>query len=393
VEDREHPPRGVAGGDHPVGLGRRQGHHLVHDAVLAASSTRIASSACESCGVAMTTRSVAGRRAPRPGGEPADLPGTDRLGADLGVTRHDAVQASAPLADGSTAMEGPPCEPVAHDDRGDHVTSRIELASPSLRRARPADRRTRVAAGRAPGVQPLAALPARPVYFDTAEAVFSVPYSRHGGSERRQFDPYRGVGRDSRGSRNPRIILRHEFAETGHGHHDGHPKPRRFRLEALARDRGLGKRVGPVGLAGNAFAAGLAGGCAPRPGPGSWTGSTTWSSAIVAGLGRRLHALGYERRTAPTRSGARPYAHRGGLFPRVAVRAGDGPEVREVAIKVESVAAFSRAHDLGLDIVGYPLGPYRIGGSPASRRASRPSNGAGYLGFDPFPGELARGGR
>ena len=35
--------------------------------------------------------------------------------------------------------------------------------------------------------------------------------------------------------------------------------------------------------------------------------------------------------------------------------------VAEVAIKVESVAAFSRAHDLGLEIAGYPMGPYRVG--------------------------------
>ena len=68
--------------------------------------------------------------------------------------------------------------------------------------------------------------------------------------------------------------------------------------------------------------------------------------------------------------------------------------MREVAIKVESVAAFSRAHDLGLEIVGYPLGPYRVGRvAGRARRRLAVVERRGYLGFEPFPGELAREGR
>ena len=66
-----------------------------------------------------------------------------------------------------------------------------------------------------------------------------------------------------------------------------------------------------------------------------------------------------------------------------------------MAIKVEQVAAFSRAHDLGLEIVGQPLGPYRIGriaetgGTTVLAVVER----RGYTGFEPFPGSLAREGR
>ena len=35
VEDREHAARAVAGGDHPVGVGRGEGHHLVDHAMFA----------------------------------------------------------------------------------------------------------------------------------------------------------------------------------------------------------------------------------------------------------------------------------------------------------------------------------------------------------------------
>jgi hypothetical protein len=67
--------------------------------------------------------------------------------------------------------------------------------------------------------------------------------------------------------------------------------------------------------------------------------------------------------------------------------------LNEVAIKVEDAAAFSRAFDLGLELAGYPIGPYRVG-----RIAGEPTSLAvverrGYLGFEPFPGELARQGR
>jgi hypothetical protein len=56
------------------------------------------------------------------------------------------------------------------------------------------------------------------------------------------------------------------------------------------------------------------------------------------------------------------------------------------------VAAFSRAHDLGLEIQGYALGPYRIGRVAASTSLAVVER-RGYTGFEPFPGDLAREGR
>ena len=84
----------------------------------------------------------------------------------------------------------------------------------------------------------------------------------------------------------------------------------------------------------------------------------------------------------------------GSLIGRLRRRQTGSIGVRDVAIKVESIAAFSRAHDLGLEILGYALGPYR---SAARSRGDRTNlvvvERRGYLGFEPFPGELAREGR
>ena len=108
-------------------------------------------------------------------------------------------------------------------------------------------------------------------------------------------------------------------------------------------------------------------------------------------------------RDAGLRAAGEPYAvgtpglraPRGDVPPDRAWRPAAGPEVREVAIKVESVAAFSRAHDLGLDDPGLPARP--VPGRPG-RRASATSLAVGRAaraisGFEPFPGELAREGR
>ena len=78
------------------------------------------------------------------------------------------------------------------------------------------------------------------------------------------------------------------------------------------------------------------------------------------GLADRLGDLGYEADDVRGPSGAAVFVHRGGLFPRI-VLAGSLPIV---ALKVESIAAFSRAHDLGLSIEGPPLGPYRAATIP-----------------------------
>src|SRR5262249_16822900 len=92
-------------------------------------------------------------------------------------------------------------------------------------------------------------------------------------------------------------------------------------------------------------------------------------------------------------SGATVYGHEGGMFPRIIVASGAGPEVREVAIKVESVSDFSRAHDLGLEPVGYAMVPYRFAPIPGEATSVSVVERRGYRGFEPFPGELAQNGR
>ena len=100
-----------------------------------------------------------------------------------------------------------------------------------------------------------------------------------------------------------------------------------------------------------------------------------------------------------TPSGCPCLLHSNGIFPRIALAAGEagrnGAElvISELAIKAERVADFSRAHDLGLEIVGYPMGPYRVGRVPGERTTLAVIERRGYLGFEPFPGELAREGR
>ena len=122
----------------------------------------------------------------------------------------------------------------------------------------------------------------------------------------------------------------------------------------------------------------------------------TGTSAVA----RTLSSLGYERQPGHYAVGVPVYAHPGGIFPRIALysSAGSGNGstaigVRDVAIKVESIAAFSRAHDLGLEILGYALGPYRSALIPGDRTNLVVIERRGYLGFEPFPGELAREGR
>jgi hypothetical protein len=128
-----------------------------------------------------------------------------------------------------------------------------------------------------------------------------------------------------------------------------------------------------------------------------------WVDHLVVADGsvsaRRLESLGYQWQPIRHGVGVPVLAHPGGIFPRIALAPGaadgDGAAtaVREIALKVESVAEFSRAHDLGLAILGYPMGPYRIGRVPGERTTLAAVERRGYLGFDPFPGDLARDGR
>jgi hypothetical protein len=152
-------------------------------------------------------------------------------------------------------------------------------------------------------------------------------------------------------------------------------------------------------LAGNTFAGALA----ERMPRETGTRFGDWVDHLVVRGNRefasRLGTLGYERQPTPYAVGVPVYAHPGGIFPRIALAAagsaaGDSAgAVLEVAIKVERVSEFSRAHDLGLDILGYPLGPYRVARVPGAQTSLAVIERRGYLGFEPFPGELARQGR
>src|SRR5262249_51569170 len=121
-------------------------------------------------------------------------------------------------------------------------------------------------------------------------------------------------------------------------------------------------------LGGNAFAAALS----DRMQRETGTWFKAWVDHLVVRGGRNLEArlrdLGYQRQEIAYATLVPVFAHGGGIFPRIVVLPaganGDGKSalgVSEVAIKAESVVAFSRAHDLGLEIVGYPMGPYRVG--------------------------------
>ena len=153
-------------------------------------------------------------------------------------------------------------------------------------------------------------------------------------------------------------------------------------------------------LEGNAFAAELA----DRMPIETGTRFKDWVDHLVVrgdvGIVERLETLGYARQPASYAVGVPVFGHRNGLFPRIALTPGAiskngarGGLVSEVAIKVERVADFSRAHDLGLDILGYAMGPLRVGRVPGERTSLAVVERRGYLGFEPFPGELAREGR
>ncbi len=154
------------------------------------------------------------------------------------------------------------------------------------------------------------------------------------------------------------------------------------------------------GLEGNAFATELAGRMIREIG----TRFKVWVDHLVVSgsqkLAGTLAALGYARQPGSYAVGVPVYAHPGGIFPHIALvpsRSAVDKEgvaaVEKLAIKVESIAAFSRAHDLGLEIQGYPQGPYRSARVSGDRTDLLVIERRGYLGFEPFPGELAREGR
>ena len=157
-------------------------------------------------------------------------------------------------------------------------------------------------------------------------------------------------------------------------------------------ERFIGEKVAAA-PGGNAFASALAG----RMLRETSTRFDDWVDHLVLGdtpgLARSLAGLGFARQTTTHPDGSAVFAHPGGMFPKVVLASGQGPEVREVGIKVESVAAFSRAHDLGLKVLGQPMGPYRMARIPGASTSLAVVERRGFVGFDPFSSEMARQGR
>ncbi|GAC1474875.1 MAG: hypothetical protein NVSMB9_26090 [Isosphaeraceae bacterium] len=114
-------------------------------------------------------------------------------------------------------------------------------------------------------------------------------------------------------------------------------------------------------LAGNDFASQLA----ARMRDETNTKLSAWIDHLVISerteRSKELETLGYVPQSDLYAANHQVYAHQGGSFPRIALAPANGPDVREVAIKVESVAAFSRAFDLGLEVSGDPFNRYRVG--------------------------------
>lgn len=125
-----------------------------------------------------------------------------------------------------------------------------------------------------------------------------------------------------------------------------------------------------------------------------------WVDHIVlsedSNLTEQLETLGYARDPLSVYPTHTPiFRHHGGMFPAVALvpartRAG---RVVEVALKVDSVADFCRAHDLGAELEGYAMGPYRRVRMQEGALCLSAVERHGYLGFDPWDGEMARRGR
>jgi hypothetical protein len=170
--------------------------------------------------------------------------------------------------------------------------------------------------------------------------------------------------------------------------------PNTFDWQRHPAAEALVDRLVASALGGNAFAENLA----RRMEEETSTRFADWVDHLVISEGAStvadLEAVGYRREWQGMYAVNVPvFAHDGGLFPRIAVAPGAGPDVREVAIKVESVADFSRAHDLGLEVVGYAMGPYRVGRIGGDATSLAVVERRGYRGFEPFPGDLAREGR
>ncbi|GIW87575.1 MAG: hypothetical protein KatS3mg108_1899 [Isosphaeraceae bacterium] len=148
-----------------------------------------------------------------------------------------------------------------------------------------------------------------------------------------------------------------------------------------------------AGITSNPFAATLARRMRDETGTRlvDWLDHVVIHEAAVSSL--ELEGWGFERDWETTDpEGGLVFRHAGGMFPRVVTRPKGSAAVLELAVKVESVAEFARAHDLGPKLEGYAFGPYRVARvagttslAAVERRATRT--------LDPWDGELARSGR
>ncbi|MFO0953572.1 MAG: hypothetical protein U0835_20950 [Isosphaeraceae bacterium] len=174
---------------------------------------------------------------------------------------------------------------------------------------------------------------------------------------------------------------------------NGSPHAAPFAWQRWPRTESLVDRLVETAFGGNPFARRLA----ERMDAETNTRFADWVDHLVLSadseLPSELSACGYVRQPLFYAPNAAVYAHSGGMFPRLVVLGkGNRADVGEVAVRVESVADFSRAHDLGLEVVGYPLGPYRVGRISGEPTTLAVVERRGYLGFEPFAGDLAREG-
>ncbi len=172
--------------------------------------------------------------------------------------------------------------------------------------------------------------------------------------------------------------------------------PAQFEWRRWPETENLINELTQLALDGHAFAHRLAERMIPETG----TIFQNWLDHFVVSappsFANRLVTLGYERESTTYAVGVPLYVHHGGIFPRIAVApavpGGAKVAVRDVGIKVESVAAFSGAHDLGLKLHGYPMGPYRFARLHGERTDMVVAERRAYLGFEAYPGELAKQG-
>lgn len=174
-------------------------------------------------------------------------------------------------------------------------------------------------------------------------------------------------------------------------------EPEQFEWKRWPETEKLVNELTETALAGNAFAQKLAERMPSETGTILQNWLDHFYVTAPSSFTDRLTTLGYEPEDDPHSAGVVVYVHRGGLFPRIAVASAEaGVEtiaVKDVGIKVESAAAFSGAHNLGLEIQGDPLGPLRFARVTGQGTDLIAMERRAYLGFESHAGSLAGEGR